>query len=156
MRFTFAVNWRSLISVPTVPLVELSESASTDSLRTSNPTSSIEAWLERITSLIEGEPVQEYLQRHYIAAYQQVAHRLRDLDCVTNGTQLPVVISAGCSTAYFAPLPPYGACLLGSINLASLVLDPFTAQTTLLVNCDVVEPSTGQLYARCPRSTASK
>jgi hypothetical protein len=34
---------------------------------------------------------------------------LRDLDCVTNGTQLPVVISAGCSTAYFAPLPPYGA-----------------------------------------------
>ncbi|ODT29552.1 MAG: ribonucleoside-diphosphate reductase, adenosylcobalamin-dependent [Hyphomicrobium sp. SCN 65-11] len=25
------------------------------------------------------------------------------------------------------PLPPYGACLLGSINLASLVRDPFTA-----------------------------
>ncbi len=26
------------------------------------------------------------------------------------------------------PLPPYGACLLGSINLASLVIDPFTEQ----------------------------
>jgi ribonucleoside-diphosphate reductase alpha chain len=25
------------------------------------------------------------------------------------------------------PLPPYGACLLGSINLARLVLDPFDA-----------------------------
>src|SRR6195256_4600218 len=36
------------------------------------------------------------------------------------------------------------------------VLDPFTAQTTLIVNCDVVEPSTGQLYARCPRSTAKR
>ena len=24
------------------------------------------------------------------------------------------------------PLPPYGACLLGSINLARLVRDPFT------------------------------
>ena len=24
------------------------------------------------------------------------------------------------------PLPPYGACLLGSINLAALVRDPFT------------------------------
>ena len=23
------------------------------------------------------------------------------------------------------PLPPYGACLLGSINLTTLVLDPF-------------------------------
>jgi ribonucleoside-diphosphate reductase alpha chain len=29
------------------------------------------------------------------------------------------------------PLPPYGACLLGSINLAALVSDPFTAQARL-------------------------
>src|SRR5579863_2486292 len=29
------------------------------------------------------------------------------------------------------PLPPYGACLLGSINLAALVLDPFTAEAAL-------------------------
>jgi ribonucleotide reductase alpha subunit len=29
------------------------------------------------------------------------------------------------------PLPPYGACLLGSINLASLVLDPFTPEAHL-------------------------
>ena len=30
-----------------------------------------------------------------------------DLDHITNAAQLPVIISAGCSTAYFAPLPPY-------------------------------------------------
>jgi ribonucleoside-diphosphate reductase alpha chain len=29
------------------------------------------------------------------------------------------------------PLPPYGACLLGSINLAALVLDPFTGAARL-------------------------
>jgi ribonucleoside-diphosphate reductase alpha chain len=29
------------------------------------------------------------------------------------------------------PLPPYGACLLGSINLAALVLDPFTENARL-------------------------
>src|SRR5437773_5479162 len=29
------------------------------------------------------------------------------------------------------PLPPYGACLLGSINLASLVEDPFTPEALL-------------------------
>lgn len=29
------------------------------------------------------------------------------------------------------PLPPYGACLLGSINLAALVKDPFTPEATL-------------------------
>ena len=39
---------------------------------------------------------------------------------------------------------------------STAVLDPFTAQTTLIINCDVVEPSTGQLYARCPRSTAKR
>src|SRR6185312_13939089 len=29
------------------------------------------------------------------------------------------------------PLPPYGACLLGSLNLARLVADPFTPQARL-------------------------
>ncbi|MCP5366526.1 MAG: adenosylcobalamin-dependent ribonucleoside-diphosphate reductase [Hyphomicrobiales bacterium] len=29
------------------------------------------------------------------------------------------------------PLPPYGACLLGSVNLARLVVDPFTAKARL-------------------------
>jgi ribonucleoside-diphosphate reductase alpha chain len=29
------------------------------------------------------------------------------------------------------PLPPYGACLLGSVNLAKLVRDPFSAQAAL-------------------------
>jgi len=31
----------------------------------------------------------------------------RELDSLTNASVLPVIISAGCSTAYFAPLPPY-------------------------------------------------
>ena len=39
---------------------------------------------------------------------------------------------------------------------STAVLDPFSAQTTLIISCDVVEPSTGQLYARCPRSTAKR
>jgi glutamine synthetase len=36
------------------------------------------------------------------------------------------------------------------------VLDPFAAQPTLNVFCDVLEPSTGQPYARDPRSIAKK
>ncbi len=32
-----------------------------------------------------------------------------DLAKLTNSSAQPIVISAGCSTAYFAPLPPYGA-----------------------------------------------
>ncbi len=33
-------------------------------------------------TLVDGEPVQDYLQRHYIAAFQKVAERLKGLDCV--------------------------------------------------------------------------
>jgi glutamine synthetase len=36
------------------------------------------------------------------------------------------------------------------------VLDPFAAQTSLIVFCDVHDPLTGQPYARDPRSTAKK
>ncbi|MCC7083814.1 MAG: hypothetical protein IT427_02275 [Pirellulales bacterium] len=34
---------------------------------------------------------------------------MQDLDRIKNADALPVVVSAGCSTATFAPLPPYGA-----------------------------------------------
>src|SRR5256886_14781376 len=39
---------------------------------------------------------------------------------------------------------------------ASAVLDPFAAQTSLIIFCDVHEPLTGQPYARDPRSIAKK
>ena len=34
------------------------------------------------------------------------------------------------------------------------LIDPFFAQVTLSLVCDVVEPTTGQRYGRCPRSMA--
>src|SRR5471030_2988582 len=39
-------------------------------------------------------------------------------------------------------------------DLDTAVIDPFFAQTTLILICDVLEPLTGQMYARCPRSIA--
>ncbi len=36
------------------------------------------------------------------------------------------------------------------------VIDPFAAQPTLIVFCDIIEPSSGQSYARDPRSTAGR
>ena len=39
---------------------------------------------------------------------------------------------------------------------ATAVLDPFTEDTTLLLRCDVIEPSTMQPYERDPRGTARK
>ena len=39
---------------------------------------------------------------------------------------------------------------------ASAVLDPFTAHPTVILTCDVLEPSTMQAYTRCPRSIAKR
>src|SRR5277367_4295565 len=36
------------------------------------------------------------------------------------------------------------------------VMDPFSAKPSLIIICDIVEPSTGQPYNRDPRSTAKK
>ncbi len=41
-------------------------------------------------------------------------------------------------------------------DLSTAVLDPFTAQPTLVLFCDILEPQTGQPYLRDPRSTAGK
>jgi glutamine synthetase len=38
----------------------------------------------------------------------------------------------------------------------SVTIDPFTADVTLVIFCDILEPATGQPYDRDPRSTAKK
>ena len=39
-------------------------------------------------------------------------------------------------------------------DLSKIALDPFAAQPTLKVFCDVIEPATGKPYTRCPRAIA--
>ena len=46
--------------------------------------------------------------------------------------------------------------MLLSPDPATAYLDPFFAQTTLALFCDVIEPSTGELYERDPRGIAKK
>jgi len=41
-------------------------------------------------------------------------------------------------------------------DCASAVLDPFAAQTSLILFCDVVEPTTGEAYSRDPRSVGHR
>ncbi|GGO99125.1 type I glutamate--ammonia ligase [Stakelama pacifica] len=41
-------------------------------------------------------------------------------------------------------------------DLESPYMDPFSATPMMILFCDVVEPSTGELYARDPRSTAKR
>jgi glutamine synthetase len=41
-------------------------------------------------------------------------------------------------------------------DLGATYVDPFSAQPMLVIFCDVVEPSTGELYSRCPRAIAKR
>ncbi len=41
-------------------------------------------------------------------------------------------------------------------DLSTAVIDPFAAQTQMILFCDIVEPMTGQLYDRDPRSIAKR
>ena len=41
-------------------------------------------------------------------------------------------------------------------DLETAVLDPFAAKPSLILFCDIIEPATGQSYARDPRSTAKR
>ncbi|MGE5369040.1 MAG: glutamine synthetase beta-grasp domain-containing protein, partial [Chloroflexota bacterium] len=41
-------------------------------------------------------------------------------------------------------------------DLATVTMDPFFAAATMVIVCDVVEPTTGQPYPRDPRSIAKK
>ncbi|MGI9421876.1 MAG: type I glutamate--ammonia ligase [Hyphomicrobiaceae bacterium] len=46
--------------------------------------------------------------------------------------------------------------MLAKADCATAHIDPFFAQKTLAVFCDIVEPTTGESYDRDPRSTAKK
>ncbi|TXH97027.1 MAG: glutamate--ammonia ligase [Rheinheimera sp.] len=41
-------------------------------------------------------------------------------------------------------------------DASTMLLDPFFEETTILITCDVIEPSTMQGYERCPRSIAKR
>src|SRR6202012_2968080 len=41
-------------------------------------------------------------------------------------------------------------------DAATAVMDPFSAKPSLIVFCDIIEPSTGQGYSRDPRTTAKR
>src|ERR1700753_3840344 len=70
-----------------------------------------------------------------------------DDDFLNHGTMFD-----GYSIAGWKAINESDILLLPDLNTA--VIDPFFAQPTLILLCDVLEPTTGQNYARCPRSIA--
>ena len=83
--------------------------------------------------------------------WQHLAHHVRtvDADLLTDG-----IMFDGSSIAGWKAINESDMTLVPDLSTA--VLDPFAAQTSLIIFCDIAEPGTGQAYGRDPRSTAKK
>jgi glutamine synthetase len=75
-------------------------------------------------------------------------------DKVTEGTFTDGVMFDGSSIAGWKEINESDMILMPDASTA--FIDPFTAQPTLIITCDVIEPDTGEPYSRDPRSTAKK
>ena len=83
--------------------------------------------------------------------WQHLAHHVRTIseDLLNEG-----VMFDGSSIAGWKAINDSDMMLVPDCSTA--VLDPFAAQTSLIIFCDVHEPLSGQPYTRDPRSTARK
>jgi glutamine synthetase len=72
-----------------------------------------------------------------------------DGDMLTNG-----IMFDGSSIAGWKAINESDMILVPDLSTATM--DPFTQQKQLILFCSVREPSTGQSYGRCPRSTAER
>ena len=84
----------------------------------------------------------------------KMQHVTADVSSVDEGTFQDGYAFDGSSIAGWKGIEASDMLLLPQPSTAHL--DPFFAQTTMAVFCDVIEPSTGQLYERDPRGIAKK
>ena len=106
---------------------------------------------QSILSLIKAKDV-KFVDLRFTDPRGKWQHVTYDLDVVdedflTNGTMFD-----GSSIAGWKVINDSDMVLVPDCDTA--VIDPFFAQTTLAITCDIIEPTTGQPYRRDPRAIA--
>ena len=84
----------------------------------------------------------------------KVQHVTADANCIDEGMLAEGYAFDGSSIAGWKGIEASDMLLMA--DPASAHIDPFFAQKTLAVFCDVLEPSTGEAYERDPRSICKK
>ena len=109
--------------------------------------------IQKVMSMIKEHDV-KYVDFRFTdprGKWQHLAHHIRTIteDFLAGG-----VMFDGSSIAGWKAINESDMLLMP--DCATAVLDPFAAQTSLIIVCDVHEPLTGQPYGRDPRSLAKK
>ena len=81
-------------------------------------------------------------------------HTAQAVETVEEDTFVDGIMFDGSSIAGWKDINESDMCLLPDPDTA--VMDPFSAQTSLILFCDVLEPTTGQGYSRDPRSAVKR
>jgi glutamine synthetase len=82
----------------------------------------------------------------------KMQHLTQAISTVDEDSLIEGFMFDGSSIAGWKAINESDMCLMPDLSRATV--DPFFAQSTLILFCDVLEPSTGQPYNRDPRSTA--
>src|SRR6201987_6003262 len=118
--------------------------------------------LKRVNGMSDTAKVMELIKEHDVkyvdfrftdprGKWQHLAHHVRT---ISEGFLSEGVMFDGSSIAGWKAINDSDMMLVPDCSTA--VLDPFAAQTSLIIFCDVHEPLSGQPYARDPRSIAHK
>ena len=96
----------------------------------------------------------KFLDLRFTDTKGKMQHVTADGSCVNEGMFADGYAFDGSSIAGWKGIEASDMTLMP--DPASAHIDPFFAQTTMAVFCDVLEPSTGEMYERDPRSIAKR
>src|SRR5580700_10473856 len=96
----------------------------------------------------------KYIDLRFTDPRGKMQHLTQHIDTIDENALNEGIMFDGSSIAGWKAINESDMMLVPDCSTA--VLDPFAAQTSLIVFCDVHEPLTGQPYGRDPRSIAKK
>ena len=109
--------------------------------------------IEKVFDMIKEHDVQ-YVDFRFTDPRGKWQHTAQALCTIDEDTFVDGIMFDGSSIAGWKDINESDMCLLPDPD--SAVIDPFAAQTSLILFCDVLEPTTGQAYSRDPRSAARR
>lgn len=96
----------------------------------------------------------KYVDLRFTDTRGKMQHVTADASCIDEGVFADGYAFDGSSIAGWKGIEASDMLLI--MDPSSAHIDPFFAQTTLAIFCDVLEPSTGEPYERDPRSIAKR